>query len=343
MRKLVLLLAALASFNAAAESGCSKTGTVCVAPNETRNIQGLTVFRECWEWKDTYECGGEQKISDCQPLRDQGCTHLGPVCVDGADLATCGMIEQRYECPTGPQTYTETTVCDTATFCQDEGAGCFDTTAHSDPNFGKAVAAAELAREAGTYGVTPETIEVFKGKKEECSIKVLGGTIANCCKSADGGDAFTNKALVRGSAFVYDALYIGGPAVTLGLVAAGVLLECKDPEKELASKRGQSLCVHVGSYCDNRVLGTCVEKKEQHCCFNSKLAKIINRQGREQLGLPLDSCAGFNEAQLQSIDFSKIDLTEFIDSIVPTAPNEGEITDRAAAEVDQRVQDYYSQ
>ena len=67
-------------------------------------------------------------------------------------------------------------------------------------------------------------------------------------------------------------------------------------------KRGQNLCVHVGTYCSRKVLGVCLEKKERHCCFNSKLARIINRQGRAQLGLPMNSCGGFNQAQLQALE-----------------------------------------
>ena len=45
---------------------------------------------------------------------------------------------------------------------------------------------------------------------------------------------------------------------------------------------------------------------------------MINRQGRAQLGLDLTDCGGVTITQLQSLDFSKMDLTEFKNSISPS-------------------------
>jgi conjugal transfer mating pair stabilization protein TraN len=91
------------------------------------------------------------------------------------------------------------------------------------------------------------------------------------------------------------------------------------------------------------VLGVCLEKKERHCCFNSKLARIINRQGRVQLGLPLNSCGGFNQAQLQALDFSRMDLSEFIADISPKDIPASSLGQRVQQTVNERVQGYYEQ
>lgn len=101
-------------------------------------------------------------------------------------------------------------------------------------------------------------------------------------------------------------------------------LECSDAENLLAMRRGQNLCTHVGSYCGSKVLGTCITKKEAHCCFNSRLARIINEQGRAQLGRgygapELPDCSGLTVAELQSLDFSRMDLSEFYAEILPRA------------------------
>jgi conjugal transfer mating pair stabilization protein TraN len=55
------------------------------------------------------------------------------------------------------------------------------------------------------------------------------------------------------------------------------------------------------------------------------LSRIINEQGRWQLSKGWGSaqgpdCSGFTIAELQALDFSRMDLTEFYASVVPTLP-----------------------
>lgn len=111
------------------------------------------------------------------------------------------------------------------------------------------------------------------------------------------------------------------------------LLSCKDNEKATAMKRDSNLCVDVGDYCSSciRAFGrclACIEKTRTFCCFNSRLAKIINVQGRAQLGRGFGTaenpqCDGFTVAELQSLDFSKMDLREFYAEINPNLANSG--------------------
>jgi conjugal transfer mating pair stabilization protein TraN len=118
-------------------------------------------------------------------------------------------------------------------------------------------------------------------------------------------------------------------------------LSCDQEEQVMQMKRGQNLCVYISSYCSSKILGVCVEKKERHCCFNSVLAKLINRQGRQQLGMPMEQCGGFNQAQLQALDFSRIDLSEFIATIVPRDVNSGELKGPVSDTVNKKVSDFY--
>lgn len=412
MKKLLFALALVASLNAFAAGDCQKTGTVCAAPNQTRNVSGMSVFRECWEYQDTYQCRSQNMVNDCQPLRDKGCSQIGSLCVERDDVGACVMYEQKYNCPDKPETHTEKTVCDQSAFCQNGGAGCFDTSSPPDKDFGQAAVMMEAAREAGVYGVDPDKVEIFKGYMEQCTIKVLGGTtLKGCCNSAGGGGAFSNYALLGagvkaageagrqsvalGSKYVYDSLYgqldssivdkglgamnswasglgdgafspqfgfygftfeftfangfqfAGFDPYSFGFSVAVMLaqewLSCDTAEQVMAMKRGQNLCVHIETYCSKKVLKVCVEKKERHCCFNSKLAKIINRQGRAQIGMPMNGCGGFNQAQLQALDFSRIDLSEFIADIVPTDVPASTMSNRVQQTVNQKVQSYYDQ
>ncbi|WP_459203445.1 conjugal transfer protein TraN (plasmid) [Ralstonia pseudosolanacearum] len=417
MKRLLLVLAVMNVLPASVYAAdCQRLSSVCIDATPVKNVQGLDItvgqVGGCWAYEDTYQCRSAQTVNDCQPLRDRGCAQIGMTCVDKADDGSCVMYEFSYQCPDKPESYTERTVCDQSAFCQSNGAGCFDTSAPPDKDFGQSVAMLEAAREAGVYGVDPSKVEIFKGYMEQCSIKVLGGSsLKNCCSAAGGGEAYTNHAvlgvgaeaayavgkeqLVAGSKYVYDALYqsldpgimkegigsmgnslfsdsimssgtsfgaygftfsysaaegfafVGFDPYTFALSVAIMLvqkwLSCDSTEQVMSMKRGQNLCSHIETYCSKKVLGVCVEKRERHCCFNSKLAKLINRQGRAQLGLPMNNCGGFNQAQLQALDFSRIDLSEFIADIVPKDTSAARLTDRAQQSVNDKVRGYYEQ
>ena len=129
-------------------------------------------------------------------------------------------------------------------------------------------------------------------------------------------------------------------AMTAVMYIAVSMMSCNAGEGKLAMKEGAQLCHTIGTWCSAciRVLGkcvSCIEHTTSKCCFNSRLAKMINEQGRAQLGMgwgvPKNpACSGFSVDQLQSIDFAKLDLTEFYASIVPTLPNAAALKDAAA-------------
>jgi hypothetical protein len=81
-------------------------------------------------------------------------------------------------------------------------------------------------------------------------------------------------------------------------------------------------CHYVGSYCAQKIkfIG-CVQKKKTFCCFSSPLARIVQEQGRPQLGKGWGDpknpdCSGFTIYEFQKLDFSKIDFSEWINMIV---------------------------
>ncbi|ENQ7794982.1 conjugal transfer protein TraN [Pseudomonas aeruginosa] len=96
-----------------------------------------------------------------------------------------------------------------------------------------------------------------------------------------------------------------------------IIWECEVKEFELGAKKETRQCSFVGSYCASEVLGSCVEKREAHCCFGSVVARIIQEQGREQLGMGFGdpkspSCEGLTPGQLGQLDWNRIDLSEWI-------------------------------
>lgn len=118
--------------------------------------------------------------------------------------------------------------------------------------------------------------------------------------------------------------------VSLGFQAAYQLwqayqaaLACDEEDYKSTTKTNAKLCYSTGTWCEHKDCGifgcTCTKYRTGKCCFNSKLARIINQQGRGQLGLDMRDCGGFTVAQIQQLDWSKIDLTEFIADMLAQA------------------------
>lgn len=388
---------------------CVRAASECLDSSPTRSISGILVpvaaVGGCWELQHSYQCIDPGMDDDCQDLRDRGCGQIGSKCIEGSD-GVCVLTENTYQCQTSPAVAREVEDCAARPFCAN--GECFDTGYEPDADFGKAVAAMEAAREAGTY-IDPDTLQLFTGAGSKCT-KKLGGLV-NCCKGGSGGgggmsnQAFAGQMLSNaadfassvGSPYLYDAMFssdlpwlmdravdawssnawspsfnptlslygvtaqLGGAvpagATTLGSVgnvqlyfnpatfylaiAAMViqeLMSCDQADQLTAMRKGQNLCVALGSYCSQKFLKICVEKKEGYCCFNSRLARIIQEQGRAQLGKSWGSaqspeCSGFTVAEFESLDFSSIDLTEFIREVQPRAMDVQALADRVNSRV----------
>jgi len=138
-------------------------------------------------------------------------------------------------------------------------------------------------------------IYIFNGKGAQCRPSGYDTTYFNCCSYASGG--------------------------TLEF-----LRHCRQSEADTVSAMYAKRCHYVGDYCVKRwkYIG-CVQKARTSCCFNSMLARIIQEQGRPQLkkfapdgnwGTAVaPNCIGFTPDDFQMLDFSKIDLSEYIGTI----------------------------
>lgn len=139
-------------------------------------------------------------------------------------------------------------------------------------------------------------------------------------------------------------------SVQIGLMVLQDLMSCDQSEQILAMKRGQNLCTDVGSYCSQKlpIVKTCIERTKSYCCFNSRLARIINEQGRVQIGKGFGSakspdCSGFTQDEFAAIDFSQIDMSEFIAEIMKNVkmPNIESMSQQTSITVQQKLQNYY--
>jgi conjugal transfer mating pair stabilization protein TraN len=136
-------------------------------------------------------------------------------------------------------------------------------------------------------------------------------------------------------------------AFAVALMVAQKLLNCSPDEQTLSLKRGNNLCTYVGSYCSKKILGSCITTKQSYCCYNSKFAKIINEQGRPQLGkgygaVSSPDCSGFTIEEIGKLDFSEIDFGELISDIEAKAFDTNSFSDRVGAGAKSRIENYFS-
>ena len=170
--------------------------------------------------------------------------------------------------------------CGQVTYCV--GAGCETVPSQSNTGFVEATTRLNMALELGGEEFDRDDMRFFTGQRRACHIKYFG--LANCCKNS-------------------------GLLVGLG--------NCSASEIELAEERNAGNTHYLGRYCSKRTLfGICVRRSRAWCVFGSKLGRILQQQGRAQLGIGWGSCRGLTVAEVESIDFASLDLGEFTQDLM---------------------------
>jgi len=166
------------------------------------------------------------------------------------------------------------------------------------------------------------TIYIFNGQDMRCRPPGVQTGFSDCCKKT--------------------TTWLG-----LGQCTAReqILSKLRTTNKGKDYTQADAQCHYVGSYCAEKWLGTCVQRKKTYCCFGSVLARIVHEQGRSQIGLSWGTpeepiCRGFTPSELQSIDFGKIDFSEyeeFINSEVDEYFKPGQIQENMKG----KIQEFY--
>lgn len=266
-----------------------KMSEVCSDPGGTRSVtvggKAYSLYSDCWGYTTQWNVF-EDDTNTCQAYIDN------PNCSEGTRTCTqkignlCVYSKLTYQCA---HTVKSTGyICGSEFYCSD--GSCSAMQAGQNQNFEAAVS--QLAALAATgkdfAGMDPDSVTAFTGKAMACRKSAAG--FSNCCKS-------------------------GGWGQDAGLA------QCNTEEKEIGTGKEKKLVVKVGSYCSKKVLGVCLQQKEGYCVFDSKLARIVQEQGRrDQLGISFGSgsnpdCRGIRVAELQGIKFDHIDFSDFYDDL----------------------------
>ena len=170
--------------------------------------------------------------------------------------------------------------CGSVRYCV--GAGCETVPSQSNTGFVNATTRLNMALELGGDEFDRQDMRFFKGTRRACHIHF--GGLANCCKNSG--------ALVG-------------------------LANCSASEIELAEERNAGNTHYLGRYCSKKTLfGICIRHSRAWCVFGSKLGRILQQQGRRQLGIGWSSCRGFTVAEIEGIDFASLDLSEFTEDLM---------------------------
>ncbi|MBJ7499655.1 MAG: conjugal transfer protein TraN [Sphingopyxis sp.] len=320
----------------ASDGQCAVEREICVDNDPvTRVIDGVAVTQGCWAWSRSYQCNRIGHDNDCADLESNAsCTYLREECLDEEpDGGPCKVTDRIYRCPVpGPSPSSDQQyICGDDVYCIN--GDCEPIVREASTEFKDALVALHALDQAGEE-FDPDTLTVFSGERQTCHKPVFG--LIDCCAGKVSG------LLTVGAGA---AALAGGPAAIAALATPLLtLFACSTEEKMLDIKDRMGFCHKVGTYCSSSFLGICSTRRTAYCCFESKLSRILQEQGRIQLGKPWgapkrEQCQGFSIDEFARLDLSKMDFTEVYAEFIDAARLPDEV--ETIADIQAKITNYY--
>ena len=282
--------------------------TECIEPGSTKTVvvDGVSypVTQACWKYKDTYMTQAADNGTCKTYMNNPACTLASRTCAFTAeDGSGCLHEYATYSCET--RTSGQVMICGGDTFCLD---GDCERAQNGKNNDFAPVVSALAAAGKDVAAINSVNVRAFTGSAKFC--KKFAAGFSNCCKD-------------------------GGWGQDVGLA------RCSSEEKALGKAKENKLTVSIGEFCSKKVLGVCLEKKRSYCQFDSKLAQIVQQQGRNgqlHIGFGKASspdCRGITQTELQQIRFDKLDFSNFFDDLQKNKkiPDNDTLTKRVREEI----------
>lgn len=274
---------------------CADNGKVCVSSGK-RTIQGFEVHRDCWEWSYIKTCNYPSK-NDCQNFSD--CYAVAnKECLLKDSLNNCVNLKREVSCKswqTSTKDKKEIRVDLIEKDGQDglvcDGIPCIDGNCVDKSYFTNGEMMDSISKLYAVSNMKPDkdyNFNLFAGHANHCSQKAA--SYSNCCPDTHQG---WGKQLGA---------------------------KCTKDENNLMNLRSKNLCVDVGKE-KKQTMGVETVIKHHFCCFGNMLEKVIQVEGRKQLGMNFGSggspnCRGLTIEEIQRLDFSKMDFSEFINELL---------------------------
>jgi len=269
-------------------TGCTQRSQICTDGPGMESIDGMPQYRVCWTEQQSYLCETpqQQEQAQCGQYLQQGCQQTGSACVATDSAGNCTRYQQTFQCPTGKPGMNQVDICGSDLYCPNGNCTSDVEAAAASPSNVTQMAQAsswlQAAQEAAKDNTNSTgTFSFFLGQGEQCTESAVG--FSDCCSASGWGSS-------------------------VGLAS------CSAQEKQLGIARQAGQTHEVGTYSSGSfVLKTTYDV---FCVFNSMLSRIIQEQGRQQLGIgwgtpKSPNCQALTAAQLSSLDFNKMDFSEF--------------------------------
>lgn len=290
-----------------------KTKAWCSQKGETRYVvkdgKRYPVTLPCWQQSENWVVSENEDNTCGRWEKDPNCSEGTRQCLQKIGNL-CVKESVKFQCQ--QTTQGEGFLCDGKFYCSD--GKCAAIASGKNNDFGEAVSQlAALAKAGKDISGDGKNISAFAGKPMACRKTAIG--FSNCCKSSGWGH-------------------------DIGLAS------CDSEEKAIGKAKEKGLVVDVGEFCAEDVLGVCLRKKHSYCVFDSKLAQIVQAQGRGgQLGVGFGSakhpdCRGMTIDELQRVKFDTLDFTEFYDELNSKTklPDSQKLTEKISQQIKNELQ-----
>ncbi|WP_395971503.1 type-F conjugative transfer system mating-pair stabilization protein TraN (plasmid) [Candidatus Arsenophonus nilaparvatae] len=290
-----------------------KTKAWCSQKGETRYVvkdgKRYPVTLPCWQGSEEWVVSERDDNTCGRWEKDPNCSEGTHQCLQKIGNL-CVKESVKFQCQ--QTTQGEGFLCGGKFYCSD--GKCAAIASGKNNDFGEAVSQlAALAKAGKDISGDGKNISAFTGKPMACRKTAIG--FSNCCKSSGWGHE-------------------------IGLAS------CDSEEKAIGKAKEKGLVVDVGEFCAEDVLGVCLRKKHSYCVFDSKLAQIVQSQGRGgQLGVGFGSakhpdCRGLTIDELQRVKFDTLDFTEFYDELNSQTklPDSQKLTEKISQQIKNELQ-----
>lgn len=284
--------------------------TECTEPGGTKSGfmegQKWSISQSCWAYRDKYVTQSADSGTCKTYVDNPACTLAARQCAFYSDGGACLHEYATYSCES--KTSGKVMVCGGDVFCLD--GECDKAQSGKSNDFSVAVSQLAALAAAGKDVAALNGVDVraFTGQRRFCKKAAAG--YSNCCKD-------------------------GGWGQDVGLA------KCSSEEKALGKAKKDKLTVSVGEFCSRKVLGVCLQKKRSYCQFDSKLAQIVQQQGRNgQLRIGFGSaknpdCRGITVDELQKIKFDRLNFTNFYEDLQKNQkiPDNSAVTEKVKEQI----------
>ena len=253
-------------------------GHDCIEGESTKKLNGLDVHRKCWKDRMVFTVT-PKSINTCLNLKSKGCSLVNSKCTKGTS-ENCQLWEHTFKCYSRGSRNRQG-INEGSIFGLD---GREDIPKQeSNTSFAQATATLavfeEVEQELKQEGEDARKVMLFRPQLRKCEKSVVGELAYDCCGSLKG---------------VTNALY---------------LTKCNAEEKALGEMKANGLCHYIGKR-PKKVMGIKTATVHVYASFSSKLARILQEQAREQLGIGWGTAENPNLSALSPEDIAKLDLSK---------------------------------